>query len=205
LTCTEQLFYICQRWGASLLIRLFGSETRVSLLTLFLTRLDKRFYVRELARHLGRDISGVKRELDNLERAGVLTSEKVGILRYYKANKASPIYEELKGIIAKTTGIDASLREKLRKIKGIKTALLYASDDYQDEGLGPIRLLMIGEVDLNEVNETVSGLESRLGRDISYLVFDEGEFRRRKAEDDPFLVEVLKGRRTVLIGTEDVL
>ena len=62
-----------------MLIRLFSSETRVSLLTLFFTRLDKRFYVRELARQLGRDISGIKRELDNLERAGLLTSEKVGI------------------------------------------------------------------------------------------------------------------------------
>src|SRR3990170_8206950 len=106
-----------------LLIRLFSSETRVSLLTLFFTRLDKRFYVRELARQLGRDISGIKRELDNLERAGLLTSEKVGNLRYYHVNKASPLYAEMKGIIAKTTGIHASIRDGLRKIKGIRTAI----------------------------------------------------------------------------------
>ena len=88
-----------------MLIRLFSSETRVSLLTLFFSRLDKRFYVRELARQLGRDVSGVKRELDNLERAGLLTGEKVGNLRYYNVNKASPIYAEIKGMIAKTTGV----------------------------------------------------------------------------------------------------
>ncbi len=189
-----------------MLIRLFSSETRVSLLTLFFTRLDKRFYVRELARLLGRDISGIKRELDNLERAGLLTSEKVGNLRYYQVNRASPLYPELKGIIAKTTGVHASVRDGLRRIKGIRTAILYGADQPElEEGLGPIRLMVIGQVDLNEINDAVTALESRLNREISYLVFDEAEYRRRKAEDDPFLVEVLKGRRAILIGTDDGL
>src|SRR3989304_4342013 len=154
-----------------LLIRLFSSETRVSLLTLFFSRLDKRFYVRELARQLGRDVSGVKRELDNLERAGLLTSEKVGNLRYYNVNKASPIYAEIKGMIAKTTGVHGSVRDGL---KGIKTAILYGTDQGDaEQGLGPIRLMIIGQVDLNDVNDAVTALESRLNREISYLVFDE--------------------------------
>ncbi len=189
-----------------MLTRLFSSETRVSLLTLFFTHIDKRFYVREVARQLGRDISGVKRELDNLERAGILTSEKVGNLRYYRANKASPLYAEIKGIIAKTTGVDGSIRDGLRKIKGIKTAILYGGEQRETEGsLGSIRVMMIGAVDLNEVNDAVAALENRLGREISYLVFDDAEFRRRRSEDDPFIIEVLKGRRTILIGTDDGL
>ena len=188
-----------------MLIRLFSSETRVSLLTLFFTRLDKRFYVRELARQLGRDISGIKRELDNLERAGLLTSEKVGNLRYYRVNKGSPVYEEIKGIIAKTTGVHASIRDGFRKIKGIRTAILYGPEQHEEGGLGPIRLMVIGEIDLNDINDAVRVLENRLNREINYLVFDEAEFRRRKAEDDPFLVEVLKGRRTILIGMDDGL
>lgn len=189
-----------------LLIRLFSSEVRVSLLTLFFTRLDKRFYVRELARHLGRDISGIKRELDNLERVGLLVSEKVGNLRYYRANKASPLYTEMKGVIAKTTGIYASLREGLRKIKGIQRALVYGTEQQEgEEGLGPVRLMVIGQVDLNDLNEAIRVLESRLNREINYLVFDEVEYQRRKTEDDPFLAEVLKGRKSILIGTDDGL
>jgi predicted transcriptional regulator len=189
-----------------LLIRLFSSETRVSVLTLLFTRSDKRFYVRELARHLGRDISGVKRELDNLERAGLLASEKVGNLRYYRVNKASPLYTELKGIIAKTTGIHASLREGLRKIKGIKTAMIYgAEQEGAEEGLGPIRLMVIGQIDLNEFNDAVRALEGRLNREINYLVFDDAEFQRRKLEADIFLGEVLKGRKSIIIGTGDGL
>ncbi|CBE68243.1 protein of unknown function [Candidatus Methylomirabilis oxygeniifera] len=168
--------------------------------------MDKRFYVRELARHLGRDISGIKRELDNLERVGLLVSEKVGNLRYYRANKASPLYTEMKGVIAKTTGIHASLREGLRKIKGIQRAMVYGTEQQEgDESLGPVRLMVIGQLDLNELNEAIRVLESRLNREINYLVFDEVEYQRRKAEDDPFLAEVLKGRKSILIGTDDGL
>lgn len=189
-----------------MLIRLFSSEIRVSILTLFFTRLDKRFYVRELARHLGRDISGIKRELDNLERAGLLASEKVGNLRYYQVNKASPLYTEFRGIIAKTTGIHASLREGLRRIKGIQRAMVYGAEQQEgEERLGPIRLMVIGQIDLNELNEAVRVMENRLNREINYLVFDEAEYRRRKAEDDPFLIEVLAGRKSIVIGTDDGL
>ena len=121
-------------------------------------------------------------------------------------NKASPIYAEIKAIIAKTTGIHASIRDGLRRIKGIRTATLYGTDQHEvEEGLGAIRLMIIGQVDLNDVNDAVTALEGRLNREISYLVFDEAEYRRRKAEDDPFLVEVLKGRRVILIGTDDGL
>lgn len=162
--------------------------------------------MRELARHLGRDISGVKRELDNLERAGLLASEKVGNLRYYRVNKASPLYTEMRGIIAKTTGVHASLREGLRRIKGIQMAIAYGAEQHEgDGGLGPVRLMVIGQVDLNELNDAVRVLENRLNREINYLVFDEAEYRRRKAEDDPFLVEVLSGRKSILIGTDDGL
>ena len=44
------------------------------------------------------------RELANLEHIGLLTSEKRGNLKYYSANRNSPIYDEIKGIILKTTG-----------------------------------------------------------------------------------------------------
>ncbi|MBI3080917.1 MAG: transcriptional regulator, partial [candidate division NC10 bacterium] len=71
-----------------MLRRLFSSQTRVDLLVLFLSRPEERFYVRELARQLKRDIS---RELDNLEKAGILQSVKVGNLLYYSANLQSPV------------------------------------------------------------------------------------------------------------------
>ena len=48
-----------------MLTKLFSS-TRAELLGLFFNNPDDRFDLREIARHIGKDAAGIKRELDNL-------------------------------------------------------------------------------------------------------------------------------------------
>lgn len=182
-----------------MLDRLFSSVTRVDLLGLFLSRPDERFYVREIAREISRDISGIKRELDNLEKTGLLTSTKVGNLRYYTVEKTFPLYPELKAIIDKTRGVPQAIGEELRSVPGIRAAIIFGETEAPDrEG---IDLLVVGRPRMAQLNRRVADLEIRIGRSINYLVFDEGEYQRRKAEGDPFLREVLQGSTISLIGS----
>jgi hypothetical protein len=51
----------------------------------------------------------------------------------------------------------------------------------------------------------VIGLEEKLKREIDYLVFDEQEYRKRKDSKDPFIRELLKGKKIFLVGKEDEL
>jgi hypothetical protein len=51
----------------------------------------------------------------------------------------------------------------------------------------------------------VLGLEEKLKRDIDYLVFDEQEYRKRKESKDPFVRDLLKGKKIFLVGREDDL
>ena len=184
-----------------ILERLFSSRTRIGLLGLFFTQPDRRYYVRQIARELKRDISGIKRELDNLERAAILSSEKVGNLRYYTANRNATLFAEIKGIIDKTVGVAATMEEVLKGVSGVHAAFLYSTNSHgPGEGAAEIDLLVVGRVDLREMNEVVTHLEGKLGRPINYTVFDEAEFERRRAEGDPFLTEILRGRRVTLVG-----
>ncbi|MFQ5656526.1 MAG: winged helix-turn-helix domain-containing protein [Candidatus Methylomirabilales bacterium] len=186
-----------------MLVRLISSETRVELLEFFLSQPDGRFYVREIVRELKRDISGIKRELNNLERAGVLASTKVGNLRYYAVDKTFPLYPELKAIIDKTRGVPQAIGEALRGITGIRVAFIFGDIDVPEKR--PIDLLVVGRAHMAQLNRVVAGLELRLGRSINYLVFDEGEYQRRKTEGDPFLRKVLQGRMILLVGSQDAL
>lgn len=187
-----------------MLERLFSSKTRVDVLRLFFTQPEGRFYVRQIARDLGRDISGIKRELDNLERAGLLSSEKVGNLRYYSVNRGAAIYPEVKGIIAKTVGAQGALSAALRGLGGLRQAWVYSPNAHAPgEGSRAIPVLIVGRVDLAALNEAVTRLEGALGREINYTVFDEGEFERRRAEGDPFVTEILGGKNILLIGRDD--
>jgi predicted transcriptional regulator len=79
-----------------LLTKLFSS-TRAELLSLFFNNPESKFYLREIARHIGKDAAGIKRELDSLIRIGLIAVEKRGVQKYYYTDKNSPIYSEMKG------------------------------------------------------------------------------------------------------------
>jgi hypothetical protein len=189
-----------------MLEKLFSSKTRVEALRLFFSNPETRYYVRQIARELHRDISGIKRELDNLDKAGLLGSEKIGNLRYYSLNRGAAIYPELKSIIAKTVGLQGALAGALSGLNGLRQTWMYSNNSHPPgEGPGPILMLIVGRVDLAELNEVVTRLETAMGREINYTVFDENEFRRRRAEDDPFVTDVLDGRNILLIGRDDAV
>jgi len=54
--------------------KLFGSKARVKILKLFLSQPNERFYIRQIARDLKLQLNSVRRELENLEQFGLLTS-----------------------------------------------------------------------------------------------------------------------------------
>ncbi len=188
-----------------MLTKLFSS-TRAELLGLFFNNPDDRFYLREIARHIGKDAAGIKRELDNLVKIGLLGKEKRGVQKYYFANKNSPIFAEMKGLIFKTTGAQGAMKTSLSRLKGVQAAFIYGSyakgSEKEDSN---INLMVIGQANITELNDMVMGLEEKLKRDIDYLVFDEQEYRKRKESKDPFIRELLKGKKIFLVGREDDL
>ena len=54
--------------------KLFGSNTRVKILKLFLLHPEEKYYIRQLARDLKLQVNSVRRELENLEEFGLLIS-----------------------------------------------------------------------------------------------------------------------------------
>jgi predicted transcriptional regulator len=55
---------------------LFSSSVRADVLALLLNSPDEKFYMREIANLVRKNPSGVKRELDRLEKLGIVVSEK---------------------------------------------------------------------------------------------------------------------------------
>jgi predicted nucleotidyltransferase len=186
-----------------LISKLFSS-TRAELLSLFFNNPDEKFYLREIARHINKDAAGIKRELDTLVKIGLLGVEKRGVQKYYCADKNSPIFSEMKGLIFKTTGIQGSIKAALSRLKGVQAAFIYGSyakgSEKEDSN---INLMVIGQVNITELNDVVMGLEEKMKREIDYLAFDEQEYRKRKDAKDPFIREIVKGKKIFLLGKED--
>ncbi|NTU69714.1 winged helix-turn-helix transcriptional regulator, partial [bacterium] len=81
--------------------RLFGSKTRVKLLSLFLLNPERSFFVREITRKLNKRINAVRRELEILFSLGLLKKKKDGRKTFYTTNPKYIFFEELKSMLEK--------------------------------------------------------------------------------------------------------
>jgi len=71
---------------------------------------DRSFYANEVIMLAQSGTGAVQRELARLEAAALVTSQKIGRQKHYPANRASPVFEELHGLILKTVGLVDVLR-----------------------------------------------------------------------------------------------
>lgn len=182
------------------------SKLRQALLALFFTNPSEKYYLRQLERVLGHPAGNIRRELLRFQNDGLFQTEKAGNLLYYFLNTRHPLFEELKSIVSKTVGIAGSLRKVLSSINGIRLAFIYGSFAAgREKATSDIDLMIIGSPDIAHLNKDVAQLERRLKREINTTVYAWEEYKARKRAKSGFMVDVLKHRRTMLIGKEDDL
>src|SRR3990172_13373605 len=71
---------------------------------------SRSFYANEIIALAGSGTGAVQRELARLEAAGLVTVTRVGKQKHYQANRAAPVYEELRGLVLKSSGLIDVLR-----------------------------------------------------------------------------------------------
>jgi predicted transcriptional regulator with HTH domain len=175
---------------------LFSSSIRADVLSLLLNSPDEQFYIREIAKLLRKNPSGVKRELDNLEKMGIVTSEKIVNLKYFQANKDSPLYSELKNLITKSLGLPGALKAVLRA-SGAKAAILYGPYAEGDDS-SEVEVMVIGASP--SLLKEIKNLEKRFDRKINCIMMEEEEYVQKKRKRDANLKKILSGKMIKLIG-----
>lgn len=188
-----------------MLDKLFGSKTRVKILKLFLLHPIDKFYIRQLSRDLKLQLNSVHRELENLEKFGILTSN-IAInkesggqeKKYYKANSDFVLFEEIRALIVKAQ----ILYEKdfVLKLKAIgKVKLLILTGTFVNNPNSLVDLLIVGRFNKTKFIKLIKELENDLGREINYTLLDSAEFKYRRDITDIFLYGILEDRKMVII------
>jgi DNA-binding transcriptional ArsR family regulator len=189
------------------LVDIITSKVRIKVLELFLSNLGEMYHVRGIVREVGEEINAVRRELERLEGAGILKKEPRGNRVYYWIRADYPFYGDLISIISKTTGLGRAMNENRSKIGKVNYVMFSGrftrgkSRKKDDE----IDILVIGEVVLPELATLIRAEESKRGKEINYTVMSKEEFDFRKKRRDPFLLGILSGSRTMVIGDEEEL
>jgi len=184
---------------------LLGSKLRSKVLGWLFSHPDERYFVRQLTNLVKEDSTNVSRELARLEKAGILVSTTEGRQKYYQANRQSPLFNELRGLIIKTSGMADGLREVLAPLADqIASAFVYGSmASGEANSASDIDLMVVGDVDEMALHGALSQAENRLGRPVNYTLMSQREFDERRSQKDSFLARVLSGQKIMILGSID--
>lgn len=182
------------------------TKTQAELLKLFLTNPDLSFYMQEIGRILGRKPGTFQRTLNNMVLEGILISEYRANARYFKANKDYPLYKELTSIVFKTVGVQGGIKDILEEIGNVKFAFIYGSyAKARETYLSDIDLAIIGNPDEDRLIKELDRLEGKLQREINYKLYTLKEFKKEIKENEPFVLEILRDKKVMVIGDENGL
>jgi len=180
---------------------------RQEILTATLLFPEKWWYLSELAAHVGTSPSSLQRELESFAKSGILERREDGRRTYYRANTASPVFNELRALFSKTAGIVPVLKSELERFAGkIKWAAIYGSVARGVEhGRSDIDLLIVGSAGMTDLVPALRRLERRFGREVNVTRYSEREFLAKRSGGDRFLNSVLEGKLITVIGSADEL
>lgn len=182
---------------------LFG-KTRIAVLSLLYGHVDETFYLRQIVRTTGSGLGAVQREVAHLTKAGIVKRMLRGSQVYYQANPQCAIFDDLKRLITKTSGMGDILRSALEPLSDhIRVAFIYGSvARSQVRNISDVDLMVIGDTTFQEVVSALSPAQETISREINPTVYPPSEFRKKLLAGHHFLQTVMSGSKLFIKGDQ---
>lgn len=188
----------------NLLHQLFP-QGRAEILRLLFAAPDREMHLRDLARQSGLNVKSIQTELEKLSQADLVSSERDGNRRYFRANATHPLFADLRQIVLKTAGLRDVLADALKPVKGVEVAFVFGSLAHgSGKAASDVDLLVIGAASLRALSPALRAAGQVLGREINPVTLTAAEFRRGRKQN-PFLADVLGKPMLFVKGGPDEL
>jgi predicted nucleotidyltransferase len=184
------------------------SKVQQRVLALIFGRPERSFYMSEIIRSVQSGTGAVERELTRLAQSGLVSVERIGNQKHYRANSQSPIFEELRSIVIKTVALTEPLRKSLAPYSdGIKAAFVYGSvAKGTDTARSDVDLMVIGdEFSYSELYAALQDAEDVLHRKVSPTFLSFEDWRRKASGKGSFIGKVNALPKIFVFGSEDDL
>jgi predicted DNA-binding ArsR family transcriptional regulator len=179
--------------------KIFGSRTRVKIITLFTTGVKRPYFVREIARNVNERLNAVRRELEILRKIGMLTTHDNKRRKYYMVNNNFALLDELASIMQKAgPGVEDSLFKNIERLGDIR--YMCVSGHFTGAKESPTDILIIGNVNDERLKNFVTRIEEQLGQEITYTPMTENEYRYRMNFNDMFLRTIFTNPHKALVN-----
>jgi predicted nucleotidyltransferase len=184
------------------------SNVQKRVLGLIFGQPGRSFYTSEIMRNVRSGTGAVERELTRLRDSGLVSVQRIGNQKHYRANADSPIFEELRSLVRKTVALTEPLKESLEPIaKTIDTAFIYGSfAKGTDTAASDIDLMVIGDdLDYAGLFSAALDAETKLGRKVSPTLLSHKDWIKKSNDPGSFVSKVRKLPKIFVIGSEKSL
>lgn len=153
---------------------LISSKTRIKLLLRLFLNPESTAHLRGLAEEFEESTNSVRIELNRFESAGMLNSHLVGNKKVFSANTAYPLFNEVRNILLKYTGLQEVIQEVVQKLGDVNE--VYLSGDLalgKDSDI--VSLIIIGNPDKHYLIHLINKFEELVPKRIQYLIYSKEE------------------------------
>ena len=184
------------------------SKVQGRVLALLFGQPDRSFYTSEILRHVNCGVGAVDRELNRLLQSGLVTVERVGNQKHFRANKTAPIFDDLRGLLEKTVNLTEPLKRSFeRHASGIRSAFVFGSvAKGTDTVKSDIDILVIGD-DLSYADLYTAAQEAELTlkRPVHLLFMTPHDWQRHASDEGTVMNMISKSPKLFFIGSEHEL
>lgn len=178
------------------------SKVRIKLLEQFFFNPLEQYHVRGLVRILDEEINAIRRELLNLESAGILKSEKQGNKIVYVVNYQNQFVYDLRDIVIKNSSIGMKFAKVAKEVGNVNCVLAtnaFLTNSYVDEN--DIDFLFIGDIDVRVLANSMKQIESDLQKELRYTALTLVDFDFGKKKRTPVIINAISKDFVVIYGS----
>lgn len=182
------------------------TSTQQKVLSLFFGQPERQFSLKEIISLASSGSGAVQREVEKLSAVELLSTVTSGRAKLYRANQQSPLFEEMKSIFLKTSGVPQLIKIALLGTQAkIEQAFIYGSlAKKTDAAMSDVDLFVVSDdLSLASLYEAMVPIEALIGRKISSTLYKSTELAEKLKSKNPFIVKINKGERINLLGNPD--
>lgn len=198
-----------------ILAKLFGSETRVKIIRLFLFNVETAFTIDDIVEKTRSNIKDVKKDVVSMLSIGLIKKKtfardvtvkkgkKMVTKRVqesgYVLDQRFPYLYALKNLLIMVSlHADDSLVKKFGSVGRIK--LFVASGAFMQEWDTRVDLLIVGDdINLNKLDVVLKTLEAEVGKELRYSAFETEDFEYRYGMHDKLIRDIMDSPHTTLV------
>ena len=184
------------------------TQTQQRVLAVVFGNVSRSYYASEIIARAQIGSGAVQRELARLEASGLITSERIGNQKHYRANERSPVFGPLRELVLRTTGLVDVLREALAPlVPQLVAAFVFGSmARREDHASSDIDLFVISDtLTFAELFGALEPATRRLGREVNPTVHSQREVAVLRRKKNSFIERVMEQPKIWIHGDERAL